>query len=169
MKKNLPAAALSTAALLVTLLCQLPPVGAQESHMHHHDSSEKLGRVNFKVSCSPEAQKQFNRAAAWLHSFEYEEAERAFAEVTVADPRCGMGFWGVAMSNYHPLWAPPTAAELQRGVKAVEQARAVGARTQRERDYIAAVETFYKDADKLDHGTRASARFRICAASFSLA
>ncbi len=157
MKKNLPVAALSTAALLVTLICRATPVAAQMEHQHHHDRTEKLGRVNFEVSCTPEARKQFNRAVAWLHSFEYEEAERAFAGVAATDPRCGMAFWGVAMSNYHPLWAPPTAAEFQKGKQAAEQARSVGARTERERDYIAAVELFYKDSDKLDHRARASA------------
>jgi tetratricopeptide (TPR) repeat protein len=99
----------------------------------------------------------FNHAVAWLHSFEYEEAGRAFTEVTVADPRCGMGHWGVAMSNYHPLWAPPSAEELKRGREAVEKARSAGARTQRERDYIAAIEVFYKDSDRLDHRSRALA------------
>lgn len=157
MKKSFPVGALSTSALLITLICCANPITAQEMHQHQHDSSEKLGRVNFEVSCMTEARRQFNRAVAWLHSFEYEEAEKAFAEVTVTDPRCGMGFWGVALSNYHPLWAPPTAAELQRGARAAAQARSVGARTQRERDYIAAVETFYKDADKLDHRARAAA------------
>jgi tetratricopeptide (TPR) repeat protein len=158
-KKNLPVVALSTTALLVILICHAPPVRAQEmhQHQHQHDPSEKLGHVNFNVSCTPEAQRQFNRAAAWLHSFEYEEAEKAFNEVTVTDPRCAMGYWGVAMSNYHPLWAPPTAAELRKGARAVEQARSVGARTPRERDYVAAIELFFKDADKLDHRTRASA------------
>lgn len=157
MKKNLSVFALSTATLFIASLCQTLPVRAQMEHQHQHDPAEQLGRVNFEVSCTPEARRQFNRAVAWLHSFEYEEAEKAFAEVTVNDPRCGMGFWGVAMSNYHPLWAPPTASELQRGLKAAEQARSVGARTQRERDYIAAVETFYKDADRLDHRARANA------------
>jgi tetratricopeptide (TPR) repeat protein len=121
---------------------------------HRHEPSEKLGRVNFVVTCTPAAQQQFNRAVAWLHSFEYEEAEKAFTEVAATDPRCGMAYWGVAMSNYHPLWAAPTPAELQRGWAAVEKAKAAGARTQRERDYIAAMETFYKDADKVDHRTR---------------
>jgi len=89
---------------------------AQEGHQHTHthEPSEKLGRVNFTVSCNPQAQRQFNRAVAWLHSFEHEEAEKSFTEVTVTDPRCGMGYWGIAMSNYHPLWAPPTAAQLQK-------------------------------------------------------
>src|SRR5215213_8101289 len=116
------------------LMKQNLPAAAQEMHQHQHEHSEQLGRVNFKVSCTPEAQKKFNRAAAWLHSFEYEEAERAFAEVTAADPRCGMGYWGVAMSNYHPIWAPPSAADLKKGWEAVERAKSIGARTERERD-----------------------------------
>lgn len=158
MRKNLPAAAVSTAVLLAVLLSQALPAGAQEAHGHHHQhETEQLGRVNFNVSCAPQARRQFNRAVAWLHSFEYEEAEKAFAEVAAADPRCGMAHWGVAMSNYHPLWAPPTAAELRKGKEAVERARAIGARTRRERDYIAAVELFYKDADRLDHRARADA------------
>lgn len=124
---------------------------------HRHEPAAQLGRVNFKISCTPKAQKQFNIAVAWLHSFEYEEAEKAFTEVSAADPKCGMAFWGIAMSNYHTIWAPPTAAELQRGWAAIEKAKSVGAPTQRERDYIAALEIFYKDGDKVDHKTRSFA------------
>jgi len=127
---------------------------AQETHQHKHEMGERLGRVNFAVSCNKAAQQQFNRAVAWLHSFEYEEAEKAFSEVTVTDPRCGMGYWGIAMSNYHPLWAPPTMAQLQKGSSAIEKAKLAGARTQRERDYIAAIEVFYQASDKLDHRAR---------------
>jgi tetratricopeptide (TPR) repeat protein len=150
--------ALLTAALLVAFICRTCPAAAQEeSHHHQRDASEKLGRVNFQVSCSPQARKQFNHAVAWLHSFEYEEAEKAFSEVAVTDPRCGMAYWGVAMSNYHPIWAPPTLAQLQNGASAVEKAKSTGAQTTRERGYIAAMEIFYKDFDKLDHRTRALA------------
>lgn len=127
---------------------------AQEMHPHRHDPSEKLGVVTFKISCSAQAQKQFNRAVAWLHSFEYEEAEKAFTEVTKIDQRCSMAHWGIAMSNYHPLWAPPSAAELKKGSDAIAQAKSTAAPTQRERDYIAAMEVFYKDHDKLDHRAR---------------
>jgi tetratricopeptide (TPR) repeat protein len=139
-----------------TVLC-FSPARPQErdQHDHHHDASEKIGRVNFPVSCGEG--KQFNRAVAWLHSFEYEEAERAFTAIGVADPKCGMAYWGIAMSNYHPIWAPPTPAELKKGLAAVERAQSAGAQTQRERDYIAAIEVFYKDSDKLDHKTRALA------------
>jgi tetratricopeptide (TPR) repeat protein len=159
-KRTILVVILSTAAL--ALLSHTNSASAQEGqqpqHTHQHEPSEKLGRVNFIVSCTPQAQGQFNRAVAWLHSFEYEEAEKAFTAVVVTDPRCGMAYWGIAMSNYHPIWAPPTAAELQKGSSAVEKAKSVGARTQRERDYIAAIEVFFKDPDnlngKLDHRAR---------------
>ena len=136
----------------LTALMTVSVVRAQE--MHRHDSSEELGQVNFPVTCTAAAQKQFNRAVAWLHSFEYEAAEKAFTEVTVTDPQCGMAYWGIAMSNYHPLWVPPTAAELKKGLSAIEKAKIVGARTQRERDYIAAIDVFFHDSDKLDHKAR---------------
>src|SRR3989454_8825875 len=145
---------ISKPVLLVALtaLVSVSVMHAQE--MHRHDSSEELGQVNFPVSCSAAAQKQFNRAVAWLHSFEYEAAEEAFTEVTITDPKCGMAYWGIAVSHCHPLWAPPTLAELQKGSSAVEKAKVAGARTQRERDYIAAIEVFYKASDKLDHKAR---------------
>ena len=126
---------------------------------HRHDASEQLGQVNFPVSCTPQAQKQFNHAVAWLHSFEYDEAAKAFNEIAVVDPRCGMAYWGVAMTNYHPLWAAPTADELKRGWDAIEKAKVTGAGTQRERDYIAALESFYRDSDKRDHRTRSFAYY----------
>jgi tetratricopeptide (TPR) repeat protein len=153
-KRTFLIVALLNAALLVAFLCHIHSATAQEADRHKHEHSEKLGRVNFTTSCTTKAQRQFNRAVAWLHSFEYEEAEKVFTEVTVTDPRCGIGYWGIAMSNYHPLWAPPNAAELKKGWEAIEKGKAVGARTGRERDYITAIELFYKDSDKLDHRTR---------------
>ena len=146
---------LMTASLAV-LLC-LSPASAQEMHTHQHDASEKLGRVNFRVSCKPAAQRQFNRATALLHSFWYEEAEKAYTGVAKSDPNCAMAYWGVAMSLYHPVWAPPTTEELQRGRTAVENAKSIGGKTLREKDYIVAIEAFYKDSDKLPHRDRALA------------
>jgi hypothetical protein len=68
-----------------------------------------------------------------------------------------MGYWGIAMSLWYPLWEHPTEARLKQGTATIEKAKAVGAKTERERDYIAAIEIFYKDSDKLDHRTRALA------------
>ncbi|MFN2510734.1 MAG: hypothetical protein ABR568_04740 [Pyrinomonadaceae bacterium] len=144
---------LVVALLTAPFLSHRAEVAAQYTHPHQHDRSE-LGRVNFIVSCNPQAQRQFNRAVAWLHSFEYEEAEKAFTEVIATDPKCAMAYWGIAMSNYYPIWAPPSAAELQKGASAVEKAKTAGEMSQRERGYIAAIEVFYRDSDKLDHRTR---------------
>ncbi|HSE21731.1 MAG TPA: hypothetical protein VLB68_08720 [Pyrinomonadaceae bacterium] len=141
----------------VLLLTSLHAAAAQETHQHKHEMSEQVGRVNFKISCSAKTQNQFNRAVAWLHSFEYEAAEREFTQIATADPQCGMAYWGIAMSNYHPLWAPPTPDELKKGASAVERANVAGAQTERERNYIAAITIFFKDADRVDHRTRSTA------------
>jgi tetratricopeptide (TPR) repeat protein len=115
---------------------------------------EKLGRVQFPVSCTAAAQKQFDHALGALHSFWYEEAVRMFTAVTETDPGCAMGYWGIAMSIYYPLWVPPSQATLQKGINAIEKAKSIGVKTDREGAYIAAIEAFYKDSDKLDHRTR---------------
>jgi tetratricopeptide (TPR) repeat protein len=128
---------------------------AQEEHQHH-DSGEQVGKVSFVVSCSPQAQKQFNLSVAWLHSFEYGESERAFNKVAAIDPQCAMAHWGVAMTQYHQLWAPPTRAELEKGVLEAQEAKAIGAKTARERDYIDAIAEFYGDWERSNHPTRAA-------------
>lgn len=127
---------------------------APHEHDHH---SERLGSVTFKMSCSPAAHAIFLRGETWLHSFEYEQAESTFNEAAAVDPTCAIAYWGVAMSLYHPLWAPPSSAELQRGRVAIAKAQAMPAKSQRERDYVDAIATFYRNSDKLDHKTRALA------------
>ena len=138
--------------LFVTAFALADPGGHYD-----HGTGEKLGKVNFQTSCSPVAQAAFQRAVALLHSFEYIPAETAFNEAAAADPSCAIAHWGAAMSLYHPLWAPPSAKELERGREAVAKALAAPAKTERERDYVAAVAAFYRDSDKLDHKTRAMA------------
>src|SRR5258705_3242388 len=113
---------LTIAACFVSLLF-LSPSQAQEMHTHQHDASEKLGRVNFTVSCKPAARIQFNRATALLHSFWYAEAEKAYAGVAETDPDCAMAYWGMSMRGYHPVWAPATAEEVLRGQAAAAQRR----------------------------------------------
>jgi tetratricopeptide (TPR) repeat protein len=148
----------SSLALGVLLLGWLAcvPVLADEGHQHPAGDPEKLGTVSFPTSCTPAAQKQFQRGVAMLHSFWYEEAERTFNDVAKADPGCAMAYWGVAMSYFHPIWdgRGPDAAILKKGWEAVEKARSLGPKTERERDYVAAITAFYKDFDKLDHRTR---------------
>lgn len=61
------------------------------------------------------------------------------------------------MSLYHPLWAPPDANELKKGSAVVEKIKSVSAKTEREDNYLAAIQAFYKDSDRLDHRTRSLA------------
>ena len=115
------------------------------------------GEVNFQISCGPAVQKTFREAVWTLHSFWYPEARKGFTAVTEAEPGCAMGYWGIAMSHWYPLWFPPGPAALKAGSEAVEKAVAAGPKTEREKDYIAAIAAFYRDSDKLDHQTRAVA------------
>jgi tetratricopeptide (TPR) repeat protein len=116
---------------------------------------EKLGRVLFKTSCAPEAQKQFERALAMLHSFYFPETVKAFTAIPETDPSCAIAYWGIAVSTRpNPLVGPFDAATLKRGLDAVEKGQAIGAKTERERDWLAAVKEFYKDFDTVDQDTR---------------
>ncbi len=121
-------------------------------------AQDKVGTVRFPTSCSAAAQPDFERAVAMLHSFWFSASTSAFTAVAQQDPGCAMAHWGVAMNLLgNPFAWPPSPKGLANGWAAVERAKAAGAKTQRERDYIAAIEGFYKDADKVDHRTRALA------------
>jgi tetratricopeptide (TPR) repeat protein len=120
-------------------------------------AAKASGEVNFQISCGPAVQKTFKEAVWTLHSFWYPEALKGFTTVTEAEPGCAMGYWGIAMSHWYPLWFPPSPAALKAGAEAVEKAVAAGPKTERENDYIAAIAAFYRDSDKLDHQTRAVA------------
>jgi tetratricopeptide (TPR) repeat protein len=117
-------------------------------------SDKEFGAVTFETSCLPEVKKDFELGLALLHSFEYDESEKAFAKVIEVDPACAMAYWGVAMANYHPLWAPPTPLELEKGAKAIAVAQSISNKSDTESDYINAIAGFFKDVDKLDHRTR---------------
>jgi tetratricopeptide (TPR) repeat protein len=117
--------------------------------------TEAVGRVHFPVSCSPAAQAEFDRALAMLHSFWFPQATVAFTAVTRTDPDCAMGHWGIAMSQRgNPLVGAPAAAAVKAGWAALEKATALGPRTPRERDYVAAMTVYYKDPDTVDHTAR---------------
>jgi tetratricopeptide (TPR) repeat protein len=140
-------------SLVLALFLSAPALTAQEAH--HHDSPH--GLVEFPVSCRAEVRASFQEAVAMLHSFGYEDARRVFETIARQDPACGMAHWGVAMTYWHPLWAQPTLEELASGTAAASHASELGADTERERAYIAAIGSFYQDADRQPHGVRAQA------------
>lgn len=113
-----------------------------------------FGKVVFGLSCLESVRADFNLATALLHSFEYAEAEKVFAKVIDGDPECLMAYWGVAMSNFHPLWAPPTKEELEKGSRTVALARSLKSQSEKESDYLEAAASMYDDWQSLDHRTR---------------
>ncbi len=117
-------------------------------------ADQQFGSVNFEMTCDEKATDDFNLAIELLHSFEYDESEKVFAKIIDESPGCAMAYWGVAICNFHPLWNPPTEAELQKGTKAIEIAKAIAKKSERESGYINAIAMFYKDWDKTDHQTR---------------
>jgi tetratricopeptide (TPR) repeat protein len=110
---------------------------------------EKLGKVEFANTCSPKVQEQFNRAMALLHSFAYSESEKGFREVLALHPTCAMGHWGVAMSYYRQLWEPPlNDATYAKGAAELAEAAKAPPKSEREAQYIAALQLVYSNADK---------------------
>ena len=106
-----------------------------------------VGKVAFPITCAREAQSDFTRGVALLHSFFYEEARRVFTSVAERDPKCAMAQWGIAMTWWHPIWTPPTPDEMRAGKAAIEKAMAMNAGTDRERGFITALNVYYNTAD----------------------
>jgi tetratricopeptide (TPR) repeat protein len=111
---------------------------------------EKLGKVSFPTSCSPDVQADFERGVAMLHSYWFNYARKTFEGVLKRDPACAMAYWGVAMDLLgNTLVGPPPRADAQSAWEALEKARAIGAKTERERDWIEALSAYYRDHDKV--------------------
>lgn len=150
MRLNLPAAA-------AALLCGF--IGSSLAH-DVDEPQGRLGNVSFSNSCDAKVQKELQRAVAMLHSFWFNAGEKAFRHVLEDDPGCGVATFGIAallMNN--PLagqGASPQAAATAQA--AIEQGRRVGAKTQRERDYIEAVATYYDDFANRPERARQAAR-----------
>jgi tetratricopeptide (TPR) repeat protein len=120
-------------------------------------NDEKLGNVNFETSCNPEAQKLFNRGMLYQHSFWYRASQHVFEDVLKADPECGIAYWGIALSMLWNPHVPTPAKNLADGAAVIAKGKSVGAKTQRERDYLDALGVMYADHEKIDHRTRIQA------------
>ena len=115
--------------------------------------SGDFGDVSFAIDCKYNVRETFDLAISLLHSFEYAEAEKAFVKVIDSDPECAMAYWGVAMSIYHELWAPPGPKELKKGTQLLEIAESLN-KSERAELYLDAIKIFYKDWETIDHKTR---------------
>lgn len=152
--------------MLLLSACVAPPpqapaaqIQAEEAAAEHAPEGvaglpEQMGEANLPISCTPEAQAEFNHGLALLHSFWFGPAIESFNQVADLDPTCAMAHWGVAMGSLGIPWSPTPEQAVVAGLEAVEKAIAAGAPTVRERAYIDAVATLFKDADTRDFRTR---------------
>ena len=141
---------LTIAIVAIVGIASAPPASAKSDAKH-------LGKVKFETSCGAKAQKLFNTGMLYQHSFWYRASKQTFEEVLKADPNCGIAYWGIALSSLENPHVPPAAKNLAEGAEAIQKGKALGAKTQRERDYIDALASFYADHDKVDHRTRVQA------------
>lgn len=148
----------STSPLLATAFVLLSASQAQAAELPAQQPEPELGQVTFTVACNEAAQDKFNTAVAYFHSFQWAHVKPATDEVLKADPSCGMAHWLHAFSMLDNPFAWPggiTTAAMSNAPMALEAARSTGLKTERERDYVDALEIFFQDKDTLDHRTRA--------------
>src|SRR5712671_6601567 len=149
MIKTLPTAAIAfTGTVWISLVS---PTLSQDT------AERQFGSVHFATSCSETAQRRFDRGMRYQHSFWYQSSKEIFEDALKADPECGIAYWGIALSLLFNPRAPPPGPNLPLGLAAIQKGKAVGAKTQRERDYIDALTVFYTDYDKVPHGARVQA------------
>ena len=109
-------------------------------------SAQELGSIDFPTSGSPAAQPLFIKGVLLMHSFEYDDAREAFVEAQKADPAFAMAYWGEAMTYNHAVWQR-TSPDLARAALAklapTADARRAKAQTEKEKDWLGAVEKLY--------------------------
>jgi tetratricopeptide (TPR) repeat protein len=154
MREKLLAAAIACAATLGPSL----PIAAQEG------ADQQLGAVHFATSCNEIAQRRFDRAMRYQHSFWYKASQEIYQETIKADPQCAIAYWGIALSLLSNPHSATPAPNLPLGLAAIEKAKAIGAGTERERDYIDALASMYVDYDKIPQQARVQSYLKAMAA-----
>jgi hypothetical protein len=107
---------------------------------YQHGTAEKLGAAHFATSCNEVAQKEFNRAVALLHSFQFSRAIEGFNAALVQDATCGIAYWRISLSDWSNPFAPgiKDKGQLQLGRERATRGKSAGVKTERERAYLAA-------------------------------
>ena len=139
---------LTIVAALATGTTLTQPADAQSE-------GQRLGDVHFETSCTAAAQKAFDQAMLYQHSFWYRASKKLFEDAVKADPACAIAYWGIAQSLLANPFNPTPAKNLAEGLAAIEQAKRLGAKTQRESDLITAIGVYFANAESLDQRARA--------------
>jgi len=137
---------------LSLVLCAFAyPITASAQHEGH----DQLGKVSFPTSCNAKAQAEFERGVAMLHSYWFNYAGKTFRAVLEHDPTCAMAYWGLALDLLgNTLSAPPSPQAARTAWELLEKARAVDVKTAREREWIDAIRTYFRDHETVPVDTR---------------
>jgi tetratricopeptide (TPR) repeat protein len=142
------------ASLFSITLASVTALGFASPSLAQESADQKLGTVHFETSCNETAQRRFDRAMRYQHSFWYTASKEIYEETLKADPACAIAYWGIALSYLNNPHSPIPAPNLPLGLAAIEKAKAAGAKTERERDYIDALSVMYVDYEKTPHQAR---------------
>jgi hypothetical protein len=143
--------------LRAAVLALIALTGFARADEHDHAAAQ-LGKVSFPVSCDPKAQPLFERGVAMLHSFWFSEAGKTLKSVLEVDPSCAMAYWGIAVNLLgNSLSGPPPLADRQAASEALARARSLDIPTQRERDWLDAIGSYYRDHETVALETRLKA------------
>jgi tetratricopeptide (TPR) repeat protein len=139
---------LTLTAGLMTAVLSSNAIGQQD---------DALGKLSFPTSCNPAVQAEFERGVAMIHSYWFLIARRTFEGVLQKDPNCAIAYWGIALDYLgNTLATTPTRADAEAALAALEKSRAINT-TERERDWIEALSTYYRDYDKIPVNDRLAA------------
>ena len=118
---------------------------------------DQLGKVNFPTTCSADVQPAIEKGVALLHSFQYTESEKTFADAATREPKCSMAHWGKAMALYHQIWDFPNDKTLKEGRTDIEKAQKLHSANARELGFINAAAAFFQKKSKMTHLDRTKA------------
>src|SRR4051812_15471517 len=140
--------------LMITVGAAALTLSSFQTVLAQTEADQQLGNVHFATTCNETAQRRFDRAMRYQHSFWYRAAREVFNEAAAADPECAIAHWGVALTYLDNPHGPIPGPNVAPGLAAIQKAKEVGAKSERERDYIDALALMYTDADKLTHTQR---------------
>ncbi|NOJ43650.1 hypothetical protein [Bradyrhizobium australiense] len=146
------ALALRTVSLIA--LAALGSVFTKPAAIAQDGADDQFGKVHFQTSCNEVAQRRFDRGMRYQHSFWYRPAKEIFEETLKADPECAIAYWGIALSLLSNPHFPAPKENLAEGLAVLQKAKAIGAKSERERDYIDALLAFYLGDEKVSFGQR---------------
>src|SRR6267378_873133 len=147
-----------TSALgLLFISLALPSAGLRADTLSSAAPPDQLGKVNFPTSCTAEVQPTIEKGVALLHSFQYTESEKTFAEAATREPKCAIAHWGKAMALFHQLWYFPYDKTLIEGCNDIEKAQKLHLNNPREQGLINSAAAFFQRKSKLTHAERTQA------------